>query len=125
MLLAPAGCGGAAQRLPIHGTVTYKGQPLAAGTITFTPKADGPLERTMEGALITDGKYAIPADKGLFPGSYHVSISAVEPSGKPPGGAPGGPRRSKELLPERYNTQSTLSIDVDAKGKREFDFPLE
>jgi hypothetical protein len=125
LTLVVLGCEGSNGRIPIRGTVTYKGTPLAHGTITFSPKDSA--KGMIEGAPITDGKYALPADKGLLPGSYHVAVSATDAQdGKPAEDvAPGAPRRSKELLPERYNTKSTLSIEVTATGKRDFDFPLD
>jgi hypothetical protein len=122
---ALAGCGETRQRIPIEGTVTYQGKPLAHGTISFVPKDAG--TGTLEGALVTDGKYAFAPKTGLFPGAYHVSVSAPDFTGPAPapGAAPGRPRRARELLPERYNKKSTLTIEVSPTGKREFDFTLE
>jgi hypothetical protein len=123
--LSLAGCGSSNPRIAIRGTVTYKGEPLDQGVIAFSPKDAS--KGTVEGAVITNGKYAIAAANGLFPGEYIVSIRAPEaPANKPPPNeAPGAPRRTEERLPERYNKASTLRIEVTVTGKREFDFPLD
>jgi hypothetical protein len=121
---ALTGCAASNDRVAIHGTVTYKGTPLKAGTVTFSPKEQ--TKGTMEAAAITEGKYALPADKGLFPGTYAVSISSPDTKGAPAGDAvPGAPRHARELLPERHNTKSTRTIELSAGGTREFNFDLD
>jgi hypothetical protein len=114
-----AGCGGDG-RLPITGTVSYKGEPIDHGSIEFIPTAGG---KTASGAIITGGRFTIPADKGLLPGKYTVKISSVEvPAG---GGAFGAPsKEAKEKIPEKYNKKSTLSKDVK-DGETTFEFKLE
>ena len=53
-LALSAGCGddGYGRRYPVSGTVTYKGQPLKQGTITFTP-ADADAGRPPAGTSST------------------------------------------------------------------------
>jgi hypothetical protein len=123
LVLVASGC--SSGRVGIHGTVSYKGSPVVMGKIQFLPKDKE--SGTPEMAVITDGNYAFAADKGLLPGSYRVEITAPDIKGPRPAAtaAPGAPRRDKELLPEQYNTQSTLSIEVTATGNREFNFPLD
>jgi hypothetical protein len=118
------GCDRGPARISIHGAVTYKGEPIAQGTIDFIPK-DG--SATREAAPIVNGQYATLADHGLIAGEYHVSITApAEPTVKPdPNTPPGAPKRTKELLPEEYNRNTKLMIDVTTDGKREFDFVLK
>jgi hypothetical protein len=67
MLLA-GGCGdptGGRQR--ISGPVTWKRMPLDEGVIEFHAQGDAAPGhvRTRSGALIKDGRYLIPKDKGL------------------------------------------------------------
>lgn len=125
LTLAATGCGVSSERIPIAGTVKYKGQPVATGTITFAPRDN--TKGTIEGAPIAEGKYAFPSGKGLLPGAYSVAISASDaPAAEPaPDTAPGAPRRFKEIIPERYNKKSKLSIEVSSTGKREFNFDLD
>jgi hypothetical protein len=118
-----AGCGGGdvpAGRLGISGNITYKGEPVREGTIQFVPH---PGVKTFSGASITNGRYRIPADRGLDPGDYTIKISSIEaPPAAEPGGLPGPD--PKERLPEKYNTKSTLTKEVKA-GETTYDFNLD
>src|SRR4051795_1119568 len=76
------GCGeddGIGQRYPVSGKVTYKGEPVAKGTVGFVPMDSG--GRVANGDLQPDGSYTLtthtPRD-GALPGKYRVSVSAVE-----------------------------------------------
>jgi hypothetical protein len=122
-----AGCGGDPNaRQAVSGTVLLKGQPLDQGRIYFAPIAKGPSEG---GATIENGKYSIPRDRGLVPGTYRVSIFSYDQKGsKVPGDEiPGDPgaKQFKERIAAKYNTQSTLKADVTANGSNVFDFTLD
>ena len=122
--LALSGCDRGPSRIPVQGVVTYKGNNLANGWITFVP-ADAE-KGTQESARITDGKYELPAANGLMPGSYRVAITATEAAATPaPNVPPGAPKRGKDVLPDEFNRDSDLSIDVPATGQRDFDFHLK
>ena len=58
----------------IQGEVTYGGEPLTLGSITFTPKSDG--FRAIQ--TITDGKFMIEGKNGVQPGEYKVVIEGYE-----------------------------------------------
>ena len=77
LVLMPAvtGCGGTG-RVPVSGKVTLDGQPLEHGLINFRPSQGnaGPGS----GGVVNEGRFEIPADKGLRPGSYKVSITALK-----------------------------------------------
>src|SRR5262249_5371526 len=68
-----AGCNGGPKRQEVPGTVVLKGKPVDEGIIDFEP-LDG--QPSKSGARILNGEYRIPADKGLLPGRYKVSIVA-------------------------------------------------
>ena len=76
------GCGGddgIGRRYPVFGSVTYNGQPVANGRISFTP-AKGGEGRTAAGE-IRDGRYTlttVTADDEALAGSYRVSLMARE-----------------------------------------------
>lgn len=124
MIAVMVGCGRGPARIGVSGTVTYQGANLADGWITFVPKDSS--KGAQEAAHITEGKYDLPTANGLLPGEYKVAITATEPSGKPAAdAAPGPPRRGKSLIPDDYNRNSKLSIEVSADGKRVFDFNLD
>ena len=90
--LGLAGCGAdTGGKRPVSGTITLKGQLLNEGTINFAAKdsAGG-----FGGALIKDGKFAIPAQHGLTPGLYQVRISSPEKRAL-------SPRRQRRGRPRR------------------------
>ncbi len=58
----------------IQGEVTYGGEPLALGTITFTPKGDG--YRAIQ--TVKDGKFDIVGKYGVQPGEYNVVVEGYE-----------------------------------------------
>lgn len=119
------GCGPGEQRRALSGTVTFQGRPVEQGTITFltTTGPPGPAG----GALIQSGRYELPAPQGLEPGIYRVLLSAPGPSEvlTPAEIEAGASPRARELLPPRYNSASTLTIEVQTSGPNVFDFPLD
>jgi len=126
ILVFVAGCGsGAGDRQPVTGSITFKGAPLARGTIEFSPFEQEGV--TLEGAEIHDGKYALPAKTGLAPGKYRVSISSADESQKaqPSEEAPGAGPVAKELIPSQYNVNSKLTAEVTKQGSNNFNFDLE
>ena len=79
----------------------------------------------MAGSDIVDGEYTIPADKGAVVGKNLVRISAYGPTGKmfkEPSGEMVEERG--QLIPVKYNKQSTLEREVKP-GKNTFDFDLK
>ncbi|TWT90380.1 hypothetical protein Mal64_07690 [Pseudobythopirellula maris] len=127
-MLFLAGCSSSPQR-EIRGQVSLDGQPLESGEILFKPTA-GSVGPTA-GSSITDGEYSIPAvAQGVIAGNqYQVSITSMAGSGRmaPDPNEPTGQRELLEnIVPERYNTDTELTITVSAdKSENVFDFPLE
>jgi hypothetical protein len=59
----------------VSGKVTYQGQPVQQGEITFFKPATGEVA---QGALGDGGAYSLAtADKELSPGEYHVVIAPI------------------------------------------------
>lgn len=120
------GCGPASNRRALEGDVSFRGAPVREGAIQFFP--DGVANGDSTGAMIVDGKYKIPAENGLPPGVYAVSISAPNHKGKRPSldEAPGAPFVAAELLPDKYNRKSILKVEVSSDpSKTRHDFPLD
>jgi hypothetical protein len=120
-----AGCSGATDdfpREPVSGTVTLDGQPLANGTITFSPTGASHDGEGMGGGgdTIKNGKFSLGRDVGLLPGTYNVAIYASDkPSErtKPAQAAGGKPAElAKELIPEKYNSKSELKAEIKKGG---------
>ena len=128
---AAAGCGNAPDgRQKISGTITLKGVPLDEGLIEFIPKGDPAAKgvATRSGALIKDGRYVIPQDKGLLPGTYKVVISSVEGNApEPTPGVPPGPTkkgRAKDRIPADYNRTTKEVVEVTKEGPHEFNYTI-
>ena len=123
-----SGCGGVEGRGTVKGTVRFDGEPIAEGSIQFSPT--GGNKGPAAGATIENGEYFIPAEKGPPVGLNRVEIRAVRKTGRkvtPPQTFGGPPQPVDELvqfIPPQYNEQSTLEKDV-AAGQNVFDFDLE
>lgn len=74
--LALGGCGGT-PGATISGDVTYDGQPVKKGRISFTPKSG---KGQPVGAEILDGKYSV---QGVSAGTQIVHVSAADENAKP------------------------------------------
>ena len=125
-ILPLVGCGGgrAADRVDVTGTVTYQGQPIQEGSITFDPIGEGPVA----GALITNGTYEATGRGAVPVGEYIVRISATveetENWDQDDPAFPVPPRR--ELLPPRYHRESELVREIPSDARSiELNFDLE
>ena len=112
------GCGGGGAKGPamhsVAGTVTLDGQPLSQGSIVFDP-ADGKGTATSCG--IKDGAF-----KGTCPvGAKIVRISASKESSEKD---EYGSVVSVSLIPDAYNSSSTLKADIAAKDNTGLKFEL-
>jgi len=114
-----SGCGSPAdplQRQEVTGEVSLEGSPIAEGTIEFSPVAEG----TGSGAMIEDGKFTIPAQKGLPPGEYIVRISASNPDAEQVR-LPGESNQiAAELIPPEFNVDSDVKFTVTLDGDNVF-----
>lgn len=74
------GCGGKGYQ--VSGKVTFKGQPLPAGKIYFTPDASKGNKGPTGYADIKDGKYdtAATGGSGIVGGPMLVRIEGIDPS---------------------------------------------
>jgi hypothetical protein len=129
LLVFAAGCGGgdALPRERVSGKVTLDGRSLPAGSIQFLPEGGGDATNPAlsAGATINEGEYDIPRQSGLLPGKYMVTISAAAGGAAPANGAPGPAEAlAKDVVPEKYNKNSTLTAEVKAGGENTFNFDL-
>lgn len=134
------GCGGAdtsyegAERAAVTGTVTFDGQPITAGTLTFISEAP---EQTRSTGYIIDGKYQIKEGQGPLLGSCRVEFSWKE-SGSEEGSEEDDEdqdevvdedsgevidARYEEKLPAKYTTDSETTVEITA-GENKHDFTL-
>lgn len=104
------------------GTVLWDGAPLEGGWIYFRPLGKGPSSA----AEIHHGEFKTPAAKGLLPGTYQVAIEYRKRTGKQIKVYTGEMiEEEQQIIPPRYNQQTTLTIEVQAKGPNHVTFELE
>jgi hypothetical protein len=124
---ALGGCGPRSDRLEISGEVKLDGAPLDSGSIRFASTGGEKIFAT--GAMITNGEYYIPQEKGLPPGTYQLEINApdtdaplvVYPSAP---GEPRAPPTAPERIPPEYNVNSKHRVEVTEDGDNHFTFEI-
>lgn len=114
LILATVGCGPGDGKVPISGVVTFDGNPMPDGYITFTPEGGG----TPEAAPIAAGKFEL----GVKPGPHRVEIEASRFVGEK--NPIMGLQPREQYVPARYNSETTLRSDVNADGENAFTFDL-
>lgn len=120
LLAALAGCSPAGNTSQVQGQVTLDGQPVASGTISFTP-VDG--QATTAGGPITSGSYSVQVPRAAM----KVSISSPKVIGKRKAyNTPDSPEINimGEAVPARYNEKTELQLDVKP-GVNKQDYPLQ
>lgn len=116
------GCGGG-EKIPkscvVSGKITYGGQPVAEGTISFMSG-----RHVGSTPLMADGGYLI--GENVPPGVYTVIVNPPQMT-KPPmiGEAPQEMNSSKNI-PEKYRGEGTSTLKVNLKdGENKYDFDLK
>lgn len=126
---ALAGCGSSGPEMArVYGKVTYQGQPVPKGTISFVP-VDAVNGNPATGVLQSDGSYTLqtvePGD-GARLGEYRVAISTITedqildyiPKTPPP--------KPKPLIPEKYSDPATSGLTATVKsGTNDIPFVLQ
>jgi len=115
-LLLLAGCGPSGPAMyPVSGKVTFNGETLPDGYVTFTSK-----DRSTRDAAgpIVDGEYSFEAEAG----EYDVRVESSQYVDTP--NPVMGMNPKVNIIPEKYNDQTTLTATVTPDGNNTFDFPL-
>ena len=118
--LVLGGCGGDGL-VEVRGKVTFDGRPVEQGTISFLP-TDG--KGPTAGALIENGRYTVRA----APGKKKVEIEGYRVIGQQHvfPDDPSSPLvdKTEPIVPEKYNTHTTLTFDVK-QSVDDADFDLQ
>jgi hypothetical protein len=115
-LSASIGCGKSApQFVPVSGTVTLDGQPLAEGFLYFKTIETGALERFD----INNGEFKGKAQVG----TRRVEICANRPKAVIIDGA--NVEVPDNIIHPSFNTQSTLTAQVTPEGPNRFTFDVK
>lgn len=147
------GCGDSGSTVPtvpVTGTVTLGGAPVAEAVVSFSPKTDGARAafgqtdasgrftlttvQTGDGAMV--GSYAVTVSKTTAPASTGGTASNYDPDSLEsveaayaegfPGNKQVEDSEPKDLLPVKYKdpTTSQLDAEVKAEGENNFEFNL-
>jgi len=116
--------------VPVEGTITLDGAPLAGADVEFTPQnvqanADGLGGSSGFGNTDDSGHFEMytASYNGIQPGEYLVRINKVsdpeitDPEARVPEG--------KEMVPPRYNSRSDLTVEIGEDGDTELQFDLK
>ena len=114
LLCAFIGCSAGDGKIPVSGVVTFDGAPMPDGYVTFTPAEGG----TPEAAPIAAGKFEL----GVKPGAHRVEIEASRFVGEK--NPIMGLQPREQYVPARYNSETTLTSEVNADGENVFSFDL-
>jgi hypothetical protein len=109
------GCGNPSGKVNVSGTVSWEGQPLSKGDITFFNSEDG---NAAGAGRVKDGRYSFVCK----PGKMRVEINADR--FLPGAGVDETTPAREQYIPDRYNAKSELTAEVTLDGKNEFDFSL-
>lgn len=116
--LVAAGCGTPDARVECSGSISFAGEPLEEGSISFQPLTGGSRS---EGAVIAAGRYTAR----VLPGRYRVEIRGSRPiadAGAIRSDMPGEIR--EDFVPPQYNDKSTLEATIPPDGSSELSFDL-
>lgn len=124
-LAMAGGCSKTPETTALSGTVTFDGEPVAEGQLELEPRGAG----RMAFAVITNGKYATPKERGVRPGSYLARITASRPTGKAADSSSfitdaASAVIREQFLPAKYNTASELEFEVAPGETMVHDFEL-
>ena len=122
LLLFPVGCEKGPAKGEVRGKVTFKGQPVKEGRVTFLNPKEGGAAEALIGA---DGAYAVQG--GVVVGEYVVEITPlVQIVDTDPGKSPPAPvEKPAPDIPMKYRQQGRTPLRANVKaGKNEIDFQM-
>ena len=96
----------------VSGTVSYQGELVPDGSISFVP---GDPKLSPQGASIRDGKYTAQVRKGTM--TVKITGSKIDPKQKMEDGSPFW----TDFVPEKYSTQSSLTVEITGNQTENFD----
>jgi hypothetical protein len=104
----------------VEGFVTFAGDPLDRGLISFHEVSVAGDDKPLAGATIVGGRYRIPAPPGVRPGRYVVRIRS--PQAGESDGTTTPP--AEERIPAAWNDRSSVIIEVRRFGWNTFNFAI-
>jgi hypothetical protein len=117
-----AGCDSGPTAGEVRGKVTFKGQPVKEGMVTFLNTTEG---GAYEGQINSDGTFAVPNPVAV--GEYVVEIKPlVVIVDTDPGKSPPAPmEKPAPDIPKKYRMQGTTPLKASVKaGSNELNFDM-
>jgi hypothetical protein len=105
----------------LEGEIKLNGKALPSGLVSFLPSDE---KGTATVAKIENGKYTIERVNGPALGTYKVLINSRQPTGKKVRDVDNPAQlvnEEREVIPLKYNSESTLTIEIKEDGKQNFD----
>jgi len=118
------------RRVPVSGTVLYKGEFVADAEVVFDSGGNTPAAAGKTGATGRFRLTTFDTNDGAVPGEYKVAVRKVQVISKAPKAASddaaGPPPDEKWLLPAKYGNSATSGFTASVKetGENEFEFKL-
>lgn len=131
LALAAGGCGaGDRATAPVSGRITLDAQPLAGGSVNFQPLARAGETSAGRGSFAycdEEGRYSletVDGREGAIVATHRVRIYGPrkKQDSSIDGGAPGA--EHVEIVPAKYNYETTLTFEVTSGGTTDADFDL-
>jgi hypothetical protein len=123
VLVSEVGCSSGPKTGEVRGKVTFKGQPVKEGRVTFLNTKEG---GAAEGNIQPDGTFA--CEGGVVVGEYVVTVTPLtvivdtDPGKTPPTGV----EKAAPDVPRKYRMQGSTPLKETVKeGKNEFNFDLK
>jgi hypothetical protein len=131
-VLLLVGCGGSTGGIAINGNVTYGGEPIKKGSVTFRPSDPRMPEVS---APIIDGAYQVPSQTGPQAAEYTVMIVGFRMKKDPRPYTPSYLKDSQannpdagmipeQFVPKKHNENSQLKVTFES-AKPTYDFKLD
>ena len=122
--LALPGCSSGPVKGEVFGKVTFKGQPVKEGTVTFLNTKEG---GGAEAEINSDGTYVVPS--GVVVGEYDrveikplMEMKDTDPGKTPPSKV----EKPAPNIPAKYRQQGTTPLKATVKsGKNEINFEMK
>lgn len=123
LLIAVAGCSSGGPDIAyVTGRVTMDGKPLANAAVVFIPENGRPAGATTD----ADGNYVLnftQGRRGAIPGKNLIRVSTQREAQEDASGKP--IPASRETVPAKYNTNTSLEFTVEPKKKNVANFDLD
>lgn len=118
-----AGCGSSGPEIAyVRGKVTMDGKPLGDATVVFVPENGRPAGAKTD----AEGNYVLnfaQGRKGAIPGTSTVRIMTFRDADQDENG--NTIPAARETVPSQYNTESTLTFEVEPKKTNVANFDLK